>query len=57
MILPGRSAHRQGATIQAGSSVVNAIPRCAIASGHPAKVFKSRDIEHYETLKAAGKFA
>lgn len=41
----------EGAIIQAGSVVVNNVPKCAIAGGHPAKVFKYRDIEHYETLK------
>lgn len=46
----------EGAIIQAGSVVVSNIPRYAIAGGHPAKVFKMRDIEHYEKLKAEGKF-
>jgi chloramphenicol O-acetyltransferase type B len=46
----------EGAIIQAGSCVVNDIPKYAIAGGHPAKVFSARDAEHYERLKAAGKF-
>jgi acetyltransferase-like isoleucine patch superfamily enzyme len=46
----------EGAIIQAGSTVVSDIPRCAIAGGHPATVFKSRDVEHYERLKREGKF-
>lgn len=46
----------EGAIVQAGSVVVKDIPRCAIAGGHPAKVFKYRDIEHYEKLKGQGKF-
>lgn len=46
----------EGAIIQAGSVVVNDIPRCAIAGGSPAKVFKYRDIEHYEKLKDEDKF-
>lgn len=46
----------EGAIIQAGSCVVNDIPPCAIAGGHPAKVFSYRDKEHYEKLKAEGKF-
>lgn len=46
----------EGAIIQAGSVVVSNIPKYAIAGGHPAKVFKQRDIEHYERLKKAGKF-
>lgn len=46
----------EGAIVQAGSVVVSDIPKCAIAGGHPAKVFKSRDVAHYERLKAEGKF-
>jgi len=46
----------EGAIIQAGSCVVGDIPKCAIAGGHPAVVFKTRDIEHYERLKREGKF-
>jgi acetyltransferase-like isoleucine patch superfamily enzyme len=46
----------EGAIIQAGSVVVNDIPRYAIAGGHPAKVFKYRDAAHYERLKEEGKF-
>lgn len=41
----------EGAIIQAGSVVVNNIPDYAIAGGHPAKVFASRDIAHYQELK------
>src|SRR5574344_784995 len=46
----------EGAIIHAGSVVVSDIPPLAIAGGHPAKVFKYRDKEHFETLKAQGKF-
>lgn len=46
----------EGAIIQAGSVVTSNVPRCAIAGGHPAKVFKYRNVEHYERLKAEGKF-
>ena len=46
MILPGVTIE-EGAIIQAGSVVVNNIPKYAIAGGHPAKVFKYRDKEHY----------
>ncbi len=46
----------EGAIIQAGAVVVSDIPKYAIAGGSPAKVFKYRDIEHYEKLKAEGKF-
>lgn len=46
----------EGAIIQAGSVVVSNIPNYAIAGGHPAKVFKYRDKEHYDSLKKLGKF-
>ena len=46
----------EGAIIQAGSVVVKDIPKYGIAGGHPAKVFKYRNIEHYEKLKQEGKF-
>ena len=55
IILPGVTIG-EGAIIQAGSVVVKDIPACAIAGGHPAKVFKYRDIEHYNKLKKEGKF-
>jgi len=46
----------EGAIIQAGSVVVKDIPKYAIAGGHPAKVFRYRNIEHYEKLKVEGLF-
>jgi chloramphenicol O-acetyltransferase type B len=46
----------EGAIIQAGSVIVKSIPKYAIAGGHPAVAFKYRNIEHYERLKAEGKF-
>ena len=46
----------EGAIVQAGSVVVSDIPPCAIAGGHPAKVFKTRNIEHYEALKREKRF-
>lgn len=46
----------EGAIIQAGSVVVKDVPDFAIAGGHPAKVFKYRDIEHYKRLKEQKKF-
>jgi acetyltransferase-like isoleucine patch superfamily enzyme len=46
----------EGAIIQAGSCVVSDVPKCAIAGGHPAAVFKTRDVDHYERLKREGKF-
>ena len=55
IVLPGVTIG-EGAIIQAGSVVVNDIPKYAIAGGHPAKVFSSRDKDHYEKLKKEGKF-
>jgi chloramphenicol O-acetyltransferase type B len=55
MVLGGVSIG-EGAIIQAGSVVVSNIPKYAIAGGHPAKVFKYRNIEHYEKLKFEKKF-
>lgn len=46
----------EGAVIQAGSVVVSDIEPCAIAGGHPARVFKKRDEEHYYKLKEEKKF-
>ena len=46
----------EGAIIQGGSVVHGEIPPCAIAGGNPAKVFKYRDIEHYNKLKNEKKF-
>lgn len=46
----------EGAIVQAGSVVVSDIPKYAIAGGHPARPFKSRDVEHYLALKARGAF-
>ena len=45
----------EGAIIQAGSVVVSDIPSCAIAGGHPCRVFSSRDKELYFKLKAENK--
>lgn len=54
-VLPGVSIG-EGAIIQAGSVVTDDVPKGAIAGGHPAEVFGKRDMDHYERLKAEGKF-
>jgi|SRR5690606_1005090 len=46
----------EGCIVQAGAVVVSDVPSGAIVGGSPARVFKHRDWEHYERLKAAGKF-
>lgn len=56
VILLGGVTLGEGCIIQAGSVVSKSIPKYAIAGGHPAKVFKYRDIEHYNALKKKGKF-
>ena len=56
VIILGGVTIGEGAIIQAGAVVVNDIPKYAIAGGNPAKVFKYRDIEHYEKLKKENKF-
>ena len=56
VIILGGVTIGEGAIIQAGSVVVKDVPKYSIAGGHPARVFKTRNIEHYERLKAEGKF-
>jgi acetyltransferase-like isoleucine patch superfamily enzyme len=54
-IVPGVTIE-EGAIIQAGSTVTQDIAKGAIAGGAPAEVFNSRDMEHYNRLKNAGKY-
>lgn len=46
----------EGAIVQAGSVVTKTVPPFAIVGGHPAKIFKYRDVEHYQRLKAAERY-
>ncbi len=46
----------EGVIIQAGSVVTKSIEAYSIAGGHPAKKFKTRNIEHYEKCKREEKF-
>lgn len=46
----------EGAIVQAGSVVVSDVKSCAIVGGHPAKIFKKRNEEHYFQLKKERKF-
>lgn len=55
ILLPGTKIG-EGAIIQAGSVVHGEIPPMAIAGGNPAKVFAWRDAEHFNRLKAEGRF-
>lgn len=56
VIILGGVTIGEGAVIQAGSVVVKNIPPLAVAGGHPASVFKYRDVEHYNLMKKEGKF-
>jgi chloramphenicol O-acetyltransferase type B len=56
VIILGGVALGEGAIVQAGSVVTKDVPKCAIVGGHPAKIFKYRNIEHYERLKSQGRF-
>jgi len=57
VVLLGGIIIGEGAIIQAGSVVTSNIPKYAIAGGHPAKVFKYRDIVHYKKLLKEKKFS
>lgn len=56
VIVLGGVSIGEGAIIQAGSVVTKSVPACAIAGGHPAQVFKYRDVDHYDRLKRLGRF-
>lgn len=56
VIILGGVTIGEGAIVQAGSVVCMDIPKYGIAGGHPAKVFKYRNIEHYLELKQSQKF-
>ena len=46
----------EGAIIAAGAVVSKDVPPLAIVGGNPAKIIKYRDADHYNKLKAEGKF-
>lgn len=56
VIISGNVHIGEGAIVAIGSVVVKDVPRCAIVGGNPAKIIKYRDIEHFDKLKADGKF-
>lgn len=56
VIILGNVKIGDGAIIQAGSVVTKDIPKYGIAGGNPAKVFMSRDKEHFEKLRSKGQF-
>lgn len=54
VLILGGAVIEEGAIIQAGSVVVGRIPAMSIAGGNPARVFKMRDVEHYNKCKELG---
>lgn len=56
VIISGNVHIGEGAIVAIGSVVVKDVPRYAIVGGNPAKVIKYRDIEHFNKLKAEGKY-
>lgn len=56
VIILGGVTIGEGAITQAGSVVCKDIPDFAVAGGHPAVPFKTRNVEHYLKLKKEQKF-
>lgn len=54
-VVPGVEIE-EGAIVQAGSTVVDDVPKGAIVGGHPATVIRYRDLDHYDRLKELGRF-
>jgi len=52
VIILGGVTIGEGAIIQAGAIVIKNVEKFGIAGGNPAKVFKYRNIESYNSLKA-----
>ena len=50
VIVLGGVSIADGAIIQAGAVVSRSVGYCEIAGGNPARVFKLRDVSHYEKL-------
>ena len=56
VIVVGNVHIGEGAILAAGAVISKDVPKYAIMAGNPAQVVKYRNIDHYEKLKAEGKF-
>lgn len=56
VLVVGNVTIGEGAIVGAGSVVCKDVPVGAIVGGNPARVLKYRDMEHYNQLKAEGRF-
>jgi acetyltransferase-like isoleucine patch superfamily enzyme len=54
VVIIGEVTIGEGAIVQAGAVVVSDVAPCAIVGGNPATAFKTRDVDHYNKLKAEG---
>lgn len=55
LVMPGVTVG-EGAILAAGAVVARDVEPCAIVGGNPATLIKYRNREHYDRLKAEGKF-
>ncbi len=55
VIVPGVTIG-EGAVVAAGAVVTQAVQRCAVVGGNPARVLKYRDVARFEKLAAEGRW-